>query len=63
LTWKREPPPKLALGLRSDDQVEVEPSVPGEVVEDIDVFFFRHTFLVFFGVAGGVGDGSSDGKL
>ena len=42
------------------DQVEVVSSVPGEVVVDIDVFFLRHTFLVFFGGVGGVGAGSSD---
>jgi len=35
-----------------------DPSVPGEVVVDIDVFFLRHTFLVCFGGVGGVGDGS-----
>jgi len=39
-------------------QVKVESSVPREVVEDADVFLC-HIFLVFFGIVGGVGDGSS----
>jgi len=30
------------------------------VVVDVDVFFLRHTFLVFFGGVSGVGAGSSD---
>jgi hypothetical protein len=33
------------------------------VVGDVDVFFLRHTFLVFFGGVGGVGIGSSDEGL
>jgi len=45
------------------NQVKVELSVPGEVVDDVDVFFLRYTFLVFFGVVGGVGDESSGVKL
>ena len=45
------------------NQVEVELSVPGEVVDDVDVFFLRYNFLVFFGVVGGVGDESSGVKL
>ena len=42
------------------DHVEVELSMLGEVVEDVDVFFLRQTFFVVFGVVGGVGDGSSN---
>ena len=39
------------------------PLDPEEVVEDVDVFFFRHTFLLFFVVVSGVGDGSLDRRL
>jgi len=61
-----ETSPKLALGLGSEeqepfsipDQVEVESPIPGEVVMDVNVFSLHYTFLVFFGVVGGVGAGS-----
>ena len=42
------------------DQIEVESSVSREIVEDVDVFFLLHIFLIFFGVVGGMEDGSSD---
>ena len=45
------------------DQIEVEPSIPEEVVEDTDIFFLCHAFLVFLDAAGAVGDRSSGVRM
>jgi hypothetical protein len=65
-TWWRSST-KLALSLRSNEQNPLHTYLTSgpivriwrEEVEDRDVFFLRHTILLFFGL-GGVDDGSSD---